>query len=191
MTNYDAITQNAVTKLSENIGNSFTRNNNNSITNVLSSNEFNIGFNETSILSFVGNNKSLIDSSKWVDTTVSVASTTKFLTTIHPVVKDLETLVENNSKKVKEIDPGDKNSIIIPINIYFKVNSLDINQKGLNYRYVDFNNIQNTVKHVKKIKFYLENESENRPFTFTVKFNLFRNKVVLKKVVVPSNLSVL
>ena len=191
MTNYDAITQNAVTKLSENIGNSFTRNNNNSITNVLSSNEFNIGFNETSILSFVGNNKSLIDSSKWVDTTVSVASTTKFLTTIHPVVKDLETLVENNSKKVKEVDPGDKNSIIIPINIYFKVNSLDINQKGLNYRYVDFNNIQNTVKHVKKIKFYLENESENRPFTFTVKFNLFRNKVVLKKVVVPSNLSVL
>lgn len=191
MMNYDAITQNSVTKLSENIGNSFISNNNNSITRVLSSNEFNVGFNETSILSFVGNNKSLIDTSKWVDSVVSVASTTKFLTTVHPVVKDLENLVENNSKKVKDIDPGDKNSLIIPINIYFKVNSLDINQKGLNYRYVDFNNIQDTVKHVKKIKFYLENESENRPFTFTLKFNLFRNKVVLKKISVPSNLSVL
>ena len=188
MVNYDSVTQNSVSKLSENIGNGFIKNNNNSITNILSSNEFNVGFNETSILGFVGNNKSLLDSSKWVDKTVSVASTNKLLTTIHPVVKDLESIVETNSDKVKDVDPGDKNSIIIPINIYFKVNALDINQKGLNYRYVDFNSLQSTVQHVKKLKFFIENEAENRPFTFSIKFNLFRNKVVVQKVASPVNL---
>jgi hypothetical protein len=191
MVNYDSVTDNNVSKLSENIGNAFVRKNNNSITNVLGSNEFNVGYNETSVLSFVGNNKSLLDTSKWIDPSVSVASTSKLLTTIHPVVKDLETIVETNSDKIKEVAAGDKNSIIIPLNIYFKVNALDSNQKGLNYKYVDFNNAQNTVKHIKKIKFFMENESENRPFTFSVKFNIFRNKVVVKKVNIPSNLSVL
>ena len=191
MQNYDAITQNSVSKLSENIGNQFTTNNTNSVTSVLSSNEYNVGYNETSILSFIGNNKSLIDPSKWIDKTVSVASTTKFLTTIHPVVKDLEMMVESNSKKVKEIAGGDKNSIIIPLNIYFKANALDTQQTGLNYKYVDFNANKQTTKHVKKIKFFLENEAESRPFTFSIKFNLSRNKSIIKKVVTPSNLSVL
>jgi hypothetical protein len=44
MTNYDSIAKNTVSKLSENIGNSFNRNN--SITSVLSSSEYNIGYNE-------------------------------------------------------------------------------------------------------------------------------------------------
>jgi hypothetical protein len=179
--NYDSVVQNVVSKVTENIGNSFLSNNNNSITNILSSNELNIGYNETSILSFVGNNKSVLDVSKWIDTTVSASSTNKLLTTIHPVVKSLETIIETNTDKVRTVNPGDQNSITVPLNIYFKVNALDTNQRGLNYRYVDFNNSQQTVKHIKKIKFFLENESENRPFTFTLKFNINRNKVILRK----------
>lgn len=183
MVNYDSITQNTVAKLSENIGNSFNdlTINSNSITNVLSTNDYNIGYNETSILNFIGNNKSLFDPTKWNDSVVTVASTTKFLTTIHPVVKDLENIQEKNSDKVKNLPVGDKNSIVIPINIYFKLNALDTNQTGLNYQYVDLNNSTKTVKHVKKLKFFLENEAENRPFTFSLKFNLNRNKVTVRK----------
>lgn len=179
--NYDSVNDTSVAKVSENIGNSFVTNTDNSITSILSSTEYNIGYNETTILSFVGNNKSLLDSAKWVDTTVSVASTTKLLSTIHPVIKDLETIVETNSDKVKVVDAGDKNSLIIPLNIYFKMNALDNNQNGLNYQYVDLNRQNKTVKHIKKVRFFLENEAENRPFIFTIKFNLNRNKVIVKK----------
>ena len=179
--NYDSVNETEVAKVSENIGNSFTTNADNSITPILSSTEYNIGYNETTILSFVGNNKSLLDSAKWVDSSVSVASTGKLLSTIHPVIKDLETIVETNSDKVKVVDAGDKNSLIVPLNIYFKMNALDNNQNGLNYEYINLNRKNKTVKHIKKVRFFLENESENRPFIFTIKFNLNRNKVIVRK----------
>ena len=190
MVNYDSVLDTSVTKLSENIGNLFTKNGSNSITNVLSSNEYNVGFNEASILSFVGNNKSLLDPSKWIDDSVSVSSTTKLLTTIHPVVPNLESIVENNSEKVKTVNSGDKNATIIPLNIYFKMNSLDTNQNGLNYKYINLNASRNTIKHIKKVKFFLENEAENRPFTFSIKFNINRSKVIVKKVTNALNVSV-
>jgi hypothetical protein len=177
--NYDSVSDTSVTKLSENIGNSFTSVSN-SLTSVLSTNEFNIGYNETSILNFIGNNKSLLDPSKWVDSTVSVASTTKLLTTIHPIIQDLENITELNSEKVKSLNP--LADTIIPLNIYFKMNSLDVNQSGLNYQYINLNASTKTVKHIKKVKFLLENESENKPFTFSIKFNINRNKVVVKKI---------
>lgn len=180
--NYDSVLETSVTKLTENIGNNFNTNGSNSITNVLSSNEYSLGFNETAILSFVGNNKSLLDVSKWIDTSVSVSSTNKLLTTIHPVVPNLETIVETNSEKVKTVNTGDNNATVIPINIYFKMNSLDNNQNGLNYKYINLNTSRQTVQHVKKIKFFLENEAENRPFVFSIKFNINRSKVVVKKV---------
>lgn len=190
MTNYDTINQSTVVKLSENIGNLFGTTNKNTITDVLSSTEYTVGYNETSLLSFVGNNISLLDPSKWVDSSVSVASTTKLLTTIHPVVQDLEKIVETNTDKVRSVNGGAANDIIIPINIYFKMNALDTNQTGLNYQYINLNGSTQTVKHIKKIKFLLENEAENRPFTFTLKFNINRNKVILKKNVQAINTSV-
>jgi len=188
--NFESVTQTVVTKLAENIGNQFVSNTNNSITSILSSNEFNVGYNETSILSFVGNNNSLLDTKKWTDTTVSVSSTSKLLTTIHPVVPNLEDITETNSDKVKIIAGGDGNSTIIPINIYFKMNALDPNQSGLNYEYIDLNSSSNTIKHIKKLKFLLENESENKPFVFSIKFNINRSKVVLKKTISPINTSI-
>jgi hypothetical protein len=186
--NYDSISDNTATKLAENIGNSFTTTN--SVTNILSNNEFNVGYNETSVLNFLGNNKSLLDPSKWIDQLVSVQSTTKLLTTIHPVVQDLETIVETNSDKVKVVSPGENNFITIPLNIYFKMNSLDTTQSGLNYEYINLNGLNKTIKHIKKVRFSLQNEADNRPFVFSIKFNINRNKVIIKKSVQALNLSV-
>jgi hypothetical protein len=188
--NYESVLDNNVNKISENIGNLFNTNSSNSITNVLGNNEYNVGYNETTLLSFLGNNKSLLDPSKWIDNSVSVSSTTKLLTTIHPVVQNLESVVETNTDKVKTINSGDANSVIIPLNIYFKMNSLDNNQSGLNYKYINLNLSKNTVKHIKKIKFFLENESENRPFVFTLKFNINRSKVIVKKITQSINTSI-
>lgn len=181
--NFDSINENNdSSKISENIGNNFQADNSNSITDVFSSPEYNIGFRENNILSFIGNNDSLLDSNKWIDKTPSVDSTNKLLTSIHPVVKDLESIRENNSDKIKNINPGEENDIIIPINIYFKMNALDNNQTGLNFEYIDLKRSLNTVKHTKKIKFLLENEAENRPFVFNVKFNINRNKLIIRKI---------
>ena len=179
--NYDNINQTNVTKLAENIGNTFNSTTTNSITNVLSSNEFNVGYSVNSILSFIGNNNSLLDSNKWLDTTVSVASTTKLLSTIHPQVQILDKIQETNIDKVKTINGGESNDIDIPINIYFKMNSLDPTKSGLNYQYINLNSSKTTVRHIKKLKFLLENEVDNRPFIFTLKFVLNRSKVITKK----------
>jgi hypothetical protein len=188
--NYDSVLETSVTKLTENIGNTFNTNASNSITSILSSNEYNVGFNETAILSFVSNNKSLLDPSKWIDTNISVSSTTKLLTTIHPVVANLETIVETNSEKVKTVNTGDANSTVIPINIYFKMNALDNNQPTLNYKYINLNSSRQTVQHVKRIKFFLENEAENRPFVFSIKFNINRSKVIVRKITNAINASI-
>ena len=61
------------------------------------------------------------------------------------------------------------------------MNALDNNQNGLNYQYVNLNRQNQTIKHIKKVRFFVENESENRPFIFTIKFNLNRSKVIVKK----------
>jgi hypothetical protein len=175
--NYETITSqsNIVSRLAENIGNSFVAQSSNSITDILSLDEYNIGYSETQTLNFVSNNSSLLDNSKWIDDTISVGSTTKFLTTIHPVINELEELVEDNQDKIKTLDGGDE--VVVPINIYFKLNALDNTQSGNNYEYINLNNQTNTVKHTKKLKFLLEDESENRPFKFTIVFNMNRNKV--------------
>jgi hypothetical protein len=179
--NYDAVTSTKVNKLADNIGNSFNSNNNNSVTNILGSTEFNLGYGESTLLSFIGNNKSILDSAKWIDTKDSVSSTTKLLTTIHPVVQNLENIIETNSDKIYSVTPGDSNAIVIPLNIYFKMNALDNSQTGKEYQYINLNNSKQTVKHIKKVKFLLENESENRAFSFVIKFIINRNKVISTK----------
>jgi hypothetical protein len=175
--NYDSVTQTSLSKLSENIGNSFITLNNNSLTNILSLTEYNLGYSENTALSFLSSNNSLFDTSKWIDTIESVASTEKLLTTIHPVVQDLENLVESNEDKIKTIQGGEKGNFVIPINIYFKMNSLTNSKTGKNYEFINLNNSKNSVKHIKKIKFFLEDENQNRPFIFSITFNLNRNKV--------------
>jgi hypothetical protein len=173
--NYDTVTSTTVNKLAENVGNSFA--NSNSITNVLGSTEFNVGFGESSILNFKGNNKSITDKEKWVDTFTSISSTTKLLSSIHPVVQNLENIIETNANKVYTVEGGDSKAINIPINIYFKMNALDNAQAGNNYKYINLNNAMQSVKHIKKVKFFMENEAENRPFSFTIKFVINRNWV--------------
>lgn len=183
--NYDSLNQTSITKLSDNIGNAFVQSNSNSITNILSSTEYNLGYSENSVLSFLGNNNSLLDSSKWIDKTISVSSTTKLLTSVHPSVPKLEDIVETNSDKNRALPGGSSNDINIPINIYFKMNALDSSQSGINYQYINLNSIKKTIRHTKKIKFLLETDADNRPFVFTIKFIINRNKVVLNKKLSP------
>jgi len=175
--NYDTVTQTELSKLSENIGNSFTSLNSNSITNVLGLVEYNVGYSENLAMAFVSSNNSLLDSTKWIDPVVSVGSTTKLLSTVHPVTPDLQNLVETNEDKIRSVKGGDENAIIIPIHIYFKMNALDNTQAGKDYEYIDLNKVSQTVKHIKKLRFFVEDENQNRPFTFTVKFTLNRAKV--------------
>jgi hypothetical protein len=66
------------------------------------------------------------------------------------------------------------------------MNALDSSQTGLNYQYINLNSASKTVRHIKKLKFYLENEEENKPFIFTIKFVLNRSRVVTKKSLVTS-----
>jgi len=184
--NYDSLNQTTITKLSDNVSNNFVAANSNSITSILSSSEFNLGYSDNTILSFVGNNNSLLDISKWIDTTVSVSSTNKLLSTVHASIPKLTDIVETNSSKTHALEGNSSNDINIPINIYFKMNALDPSQNGLNYQYINLNASKTTIKHVKKIKFLLETDVDNRPFVFTVKFNINRNKVVLNKVLTTS-----
>lgn len=180
--NYDSVTTNSSNKLSENISNIFDNVGYNSVTSVLGTTEFNLGYSESTILSFQGNNKSILDGSKWIDPVSSISSTTKLLTTIHPSVPNLQNIVETNAEKVHTIGAGDSNSIVVPLNIYFKMNALDNTQTGLNYKYINLNNQTQTVKHIKKVKFFLENEAQNKPFKFSIKFIINRNKVISKKI---------
>jgi hypothetical protein len=103
------------------------------------------------------------------------------LSSIHPQIQNLEKIQETNSDKIKTIQGGEVNDIDIPINIYFKMNAMDTAVTGLNYQYINLNSSRTTVRHIKKLKFFLENENENRPFIFTIKFILNRSKVVTKK----------
>jgi hypothetical protein len=184
--NYTSLTQNLqATKLSDNIGNDFLSVGNNSLTDVLSSNEFNLGYSEVSLLNFKDDNNSIFDPQKWIDQTETVASETKLLTTCHPMIPRLEDLVESNAKKVKEITSSSSDIITIPLPIYFKLNSLDntlVNslKTGENFEWINLNNSTRTVKHTKKIKFSLETNQDTRPFVFTITFNLNRNKVVVR-----------
>lgn len=181
--NFDSFNQTSVTKFSDNIGNGFIAANNNSVTQILSSTEFNLGYSENSVLSFVGNNNSLLDTSKWIDTTISVSSTTKLLTTVHPSTPRLENIVEMNTAKKRELESGESNDINIPINLYFKMNALDPSQSGPNYKYVDLNDARASVRHVKKLKFLMESDTDNRPFIFTITFLINRNKLVVGRTI--------
>ena len=183
VSNYTSIDQNTVVRLSDNISNLFISDGTNSLTPVLSSTEYNLGYNETTILNFNDSNFSLLEKEKWTDVTPSVASTRKLLTTVHPVIQNLENIVETNFDKVRSIAPGEENNIRIPINIYFKMNSLDPDEgTGSEYDYIDLNKAKTTVRHIKKVRFFLENEAENRPFIFSLRFNINRNKVGIQKI---------
>jgi len=63
------------------------------------------------------------------------------------------------------------------------MNSLDPTASaGNNYEYVNLNNNKKTTKHIKKVRFYLENEADNRPFIFTMKFTINRSRTSIQKI---------
>lgn len=179
--NYISVATTNVAKLADNIGNTFTTSN--SLTSITGLTEYNIGYSDTSSLSFVGNNTSLLEIDKWVDAAPSVSSANKLLTSIHLSTPRLTDITETNTDKLKTVKSGGENAVIVPINIYFKLNALNPTAgTGNNYQYVNMNNSTNTVRHIKRVKMFLENEAENRPFVFTVKFTINRSKVVVQKI---------
>jgi len=110
----------------------------------------------------------------------------------HKIIYDetqetLEKIQETNDDKTKFIKGGVDNELQVPINIYFKMNSLDPTIDG--NQFINMNRPANSIRHSKKVKFLLENESENRPFVFTLVFILNRTNVVSKKsvAVTPNN----
>ena len=177
--NYDSVDQTTVTKLSDNIGNLFSTNATNCITDTLSSTEYNVGYSDASVLSFVGNNKSLMDSSKWIDTVSSISSSNKLLTTIHPSVQQLTDIQETNASKVHSLNSTD--TINIPLNIYFKMNALDSSKTGANYEYIVLNGVTQNVRHIKELKFILYNQADNTPFVFSIIFTINRVSVIQQK----------
>ena len=184
--NYDSVNQTTVTKLGDDIGNLFSSAGNNSITNVLSSTEYNVGYADASVLGFVGNNNSLKDSTKWIDTSISISSTNKLLSTIHPSIPNLENIVDANSSFVHNLKGGANNGITIPLNIYFKMNALDPSKTGQNYQYIMLNGVTQNVQHIKKVKFLLDNQADNTPFVFTLVFTMNRSNNITRKILATS-----
>jgi len=174
--NYDTGAQK--NNLARAVDNQFIKNNTNSVTDILGSDAYNLGFGSTGLLQFVGNDLRLIEPSKWTEpqSREDSSSVTKLLTTVHPVVKKLETIRETNADKLYSLSPGDQNTLRIPVNIYFKMNSLDNTVGGENFTYVSINNTTKNVKHVKKVKFLLYNEAENKSFKFTIEFTINRQR---------------
>jgi hypothetical protein len=180
--NYDKVNQTSVVKLGQNIANNFTDDSSNSVTDILSSDSFNLGYGENEILGFVGNNLSLFDASKWIENSdPTAASLNKLLTTIHPQIPSLDQVQETNADKLRTVKGGVDNEISIPLNIYFKMNSVDPTQTDNNYNYIDLNGNNVYVRHVKKLKFLLENEADNRPFVFTLQFSMNRAKTIIRR----------
>ena len=175
--NFDSSSSNAQSRVAESIGNNFTKTN--SLVTVLSESSYNLGYSSNNKLSLIGDNKSLTETSKWINQDGGVDSQTKFLTTVHPVVQNLENLVEKNDKKVKTLAAGE--TVAVPLKIYFKLNALDNNINGLNFKYVNLGGLDKTVTHTKKVVMLLENEAESRSFRFTVQFNLKRNRIIDSK----------
>jgi hypothetical protein len=176
--NYDKVNENSVIKLGQNIANNFADDGINSLVDILSSTQFNLGYSENEVLTFVGNNLSIFDSAKWIEKTEPTSSSDgKLLSTIHPQIQSFDKIQETNSDKLKTINGGTNNEIIIPINIYFKMNSLDPTQ----FRSVNLNKATTNVQHKKKLKFFFENFSDNRPFVVTLNFTLNRVNLITRK----------
>jgi hypothetical protein len=91
---------------------------------------------------------------------------------------------ETNVDKLRSVKGGVDNEISIPLNIYFKMNSVDPTQTDNNYNYINLNGNNVNVRHVKKLKFLMENEADNRPFIFTLQFSMNRAKTIIRRSVV-------
>ena len=71
------------------------------------------------------------DSNYWNAYFATPSTTPNFPGTIHPQVTSLESLVETGSQKLKLIQPGVDNSILVPLNIYWKFTTVNNMFDGL------------------------------------------------------------
>ena len=118
-----------------------------------------------------------------------------FAATVHPVISSLSNLVDKNSEDIKIIQGKDSsnNFINIPIKLFFKYrvyggnsdiallpgltpvhgwnNSLPVPSSD----YVDLTSINRTLLN-KSVRFFVETETDARPFEFTIKFKLYNKR---------------
>ena len=171
--NYESSASSTQNRLADNIGNSFAESN--SLIRVLSTTQYNLGYGESTKISFKSGNKSLTDPEKWTDPTRSADAASAFLTTVHPVVTKLEDVVETNSEKTRTLAANE--TVQIPLRIFFKMNAQDNTTESDGSKYIDLNNSRDTKKHSKKVRFILKNEADNRSFRFTIQFDMNRVKI--------------
>jgi len=106
---------------------------------------------------------SIIDGLNW-----NGYSASHFLTTIHPVIDNVNDLVETGTEKTKYIDA--QSSLIIPINIYFKFDGSSGATINLS------SSTMATISVTKKLKLFIETNSSSRPFEFVLSFTLNRKR---------------
>lgn len=128
----------------------------------LSNDYYNVGLDLPDIYS---NNDpvNLISDVRW-----DFGSEKRFFSTIHPVIKSSTDIVETGQEKTKYIEPS--GSIVIPINIYFKLvgtSALTVNMSDNSY----------TDSPTKKVKVFLETTNSTRPFEFTINFRLNQSRI--------------
>lgn len=117
-----------------------------------------------------------------------------FAATVHPAISGLSNLVDKNSENIKIIQGKDSlpNFVEIPIKIYFKFRlyggNTDANLTNLpslpafgsgTDQYVDLSSVTRTLLN-KSVRFFIETETDARPFEFTINFKLYnkrKNKV--------------
>jgi hypothetical protein len=125
-----------------------------------------------------------MDDQKWIDTTKSVSSNNKLLSTIHPSVKELTDIVDSNSAMVHNLTGGDANSINIPLYVYFKMNANDTSLPTINNAYIVLNGVTDNVRHTKELKFLLATSTQE--FSFSVEFIINRVSAIQQKTIASS-----
>lgn len=90
----------------------------------------------------------------------------EFLTNVVANINSISTISKDGS--INYVAPND--TIIIPINIYFKFSGNSINTIDLSNNLT--NNNSTNQQHKKKLKLFLETTNSSRPFEFTVEFTI-------------------
>lgn len=166
---------------------------------------FNVGFKDVDSVGALNvdasKNVSIINNDLWfpyrtgstiITSAAASIQNAGFAATVHPVISSLTNLVDKNSEDIKIIQGKDSsdNIISIPIKLFFKYRVYGGNDDistlpGLtaNYgwttnstnEYVDLSEVGRKLLN-KSIRFFLETETDARPFEFTINFKMYNKR---------------
>lgn len=174
-------------------------------TSITNQDNYNVGLKSSSTIGALNSdatkNVNVINNELWFPFKNSLGDITSpgdilnygFASTVHPVTSSLTNLVDKNSENIKIIQGKDSaaNFINIPIKLFFKYRVYGGNQffntatlpgidptQGWNTLSSDYVNLGsiNRVLLNKSIRFYIETETDSRPFEFTINFKLYNKR---------------